>query len=109
MSRSLAAMLALALSLGASLPVRVCTRRSACCQACERSERGSLRPDCCRLIDAGQHAAANAVREIPVSPPDAVPAATPAAVVDLRAIALDYQFARVPPRFSTSPPRPLRI
>lgn len=107
--RILAAVLAFALSLGASLPARACTRRSACCQACERSERGSLRPDCCRLIDTAQHAAANPAREIPVSPPDALPVATFAAVMDPHAIALDLELARVPQQLSTSPPTPLRI
>ena len=109
MTRALAAALVLTLSLGASWPKRVCAWYSTCCQACHRSERGSLRPDCCRLIDAGQRAASNPAREVPAPTPDAAPTCAAAPLVPPQYFSVALFLAWAPRQQSTSPPTPLRI
>jgi hypothetical protein len=108
-TRIVAAMLVSTLALGASWPARACVRHATCCQACERTEQNSLRSDCCRLADAEQRAASTQAREIPASPPDAAPPATPAVALTAPGAGFAIDLAWAPRWLSTSPPTRLRI
>ncbi len=109
MTRIVAAALVSTLALGASWPGRACVRHASCCQACERTERNSLRPDCCRLVDAEQRAAWTQARELPGSPPDALPLATPGVTLTAPSAEFAIALSRAPRSLSTSPPTRLRI
>ncbi len=109
MTRIVAAALVSTLALGASWPGRACVRHATCCRACERTERNSLRPDCCRLVGAEQRAAWTQARELPASPPDAAPPAAPDVTLTAPSAEFAINFVRAPRWLSTSPPTRLRI